>query len=228
MGAEAKGRLTASKDFGMSRSSMAGKLYTALMLKMLHGGGEVATILDVGVGDGAYRDLISPPLPAVTWIGVEVWQPYIEQFRLCERYDRLIRSDIRALDPQTLPAVDVTIFGDILEHMSKSDAQSVVERFLAKSRFVIISIPIRLYPQDEVNGNPFEVHVKDDWSHHEVVRSFPGIAAACLHFDIGVYFLSGTPEGRRTLATLQSLVSDLVNKRSPGEPLRWPRVYAGQ
>ena len=212
----------------MSRSSSAGKLYTALMLKMLHGGGEVAVILDVGAGDGAYRDLISPPLPDVTWVGVEVWEPYIERFALRSRYDRLICSDIRDLDPATLPAIDVTIFGDILEHMSKSDAQSVVARYLAKSRFVVISIPITHYPQDQINDNPFEIHIKDDWSHQEVIRSFTGLAAACIHFDIGVYFLSESPEGRQKLNMLQSLIPDLVEKMSPGEPLRWPRVYAGR
>jgi hypothetical protein len=207
---------------------MAGKLYTALMLKMLHGSGEVTTILDVGAGEGTYRDLISPPLPGVTWIGVEVWAPYIEQFHLRERYDRLICCDIRGLDPATLPDLDVTIFGDILEHMTKVEAQALVQRYLGKSRFIVISLPIGHYPQDEVNANPFEVHVKDNWSHQEIVDSFPGIAAACIHFGIGVYFLSEAPEGHRKLEILQSLVPNRVKALSPGEPLRWPRLPVGR
>jgi hypothetical protein len=68
--------------------------------------------------------------------------------------------------------------------------------------------------------------VKDDWSHQEGVDGFPGLAAACLNFDIGVYFLSGSARGRNRLAMLHALVSNLVKRRSPGEPLRWPGFRA--
>ena len=205
----------------MARSSVEGKIYTALMVKKLHEANRFATILDVGAGDGGYSDLLSPHLPGATWIGVEIWPPYIEKFKLSPKYHRLINADIRKLDPATLPPLDLTIFGDVLEHMTKAEALTLVERYLARSRFVLISIPVVPYPQDCENDNPFEVHVKDDWSHQEVVTSFPDIHTAFVHFKTGVYFLTRDPEGQRQLRILQGTVPEVVQRSLPNDAMGW-------
>jgi hypothetical protein len=56
--------------------------------------------------------------------------------------------------------------------MTKEEAIKLVENVLTNCQTLIISIPIVHMPQDEVNGNPFEVHVKDDWSHDEVMSTW--------------------------------------------------------
>jgi hypothetical protein len=71
--------------------------------------------------------------------------------------------------------------------MTKTD---LVAKLLANSKRVIISIPIVNYPQDEVGGNPFERHVKDDWSHQEMMDTFPQITKHWQGKVIGVYFLT--------------------------------------
>jgi hypothetical protein len=49
-------------------------------------------------------------------------------------------------------------------------------------------------PQDEVNGNPFEVHVKDDWTHEEVMQTWNTYVKNFYRkgkkSKIGVYWLS--------------------------------------
>jgi hypothetical protein len=68
---------------------------------------------------------------------------------------------------------DVVIAGDVLEHMTKEDAITLVDRILQVSKTLIVSIPIRYMPQDEhAYPNPHEEHVKDDWSHEEVMATW--------------------------------------------------------
>jgi hypothetical protein len=67
------------------------------------------------------------------------------------------------------------IAGDVLEHMTKEEALTVISNLLPRCKYFIISIPIIKWPQDAVNGNPFEIHVKDDWSDKEALESFPSI-----------------------------------------------------
>jgi hypothetical protein len=49
-------------------------------------------------------------------------------------------------------------------------------------------------PQDELEGNPFEVHVKDDWSHNEVIATWGAYIKETYRKSgkskIGVYWLT--------------------------------------
>jgi predicted TPR repeat methyltransferase len=135
----------------------------------------INNILDIGLGEGTYINLIKEKnniCVNASWYGVEAWQPYIEKYNLKNRYDYVYNDDIRKFSFSQLPKLDVTIAGDVLEHMSKEEAIEIVEQVLDISKTLIISIPIVHMPQDEVEGNPFEVHVKDDWSHEEVMDTW--------------------------------------------------------
>jgi hypothetical protein len=105
-------------------------------------------------------------------------------------YDRIINEDARKLDWSTLPKVDLVIFGDVLEHMTKEESQMLVSQALTISKYVVISIPIVHSPQGAYGGNPFEIHVKDNWTHQEVLESFPYIIVSNGSKKIGVYWLS--------------------------------------
>ena len=85
--------------------------------------------------------------------------------------------------------MDLVIFGDILEHMEKEQSQELVAKALKKSKLVIISIPVKHSPQGAWGGNPFEIHVKDNWTHEEVLESFPNITESVAGKKIGVYLL---------------------------------------
>jgi 2-polyprenyl-3-methyl-5-hydroxy-6-metoxy-1,4-benzoquinol methylase len=157
----------------------------------------IKSVVDIGAGSGTYIKLIKEDAKCCVtakWIGIEAWNPYIDKFYLKDRYDQIINQDVRQLDWATLNP-SVVIAGDVLEHMSKQDAIKLVERILKPNTTIIISIPIRHMPQDAINGNPFEVHVKDDWSHQEVMHTWQSYIFHTYRKSpkskIGVYWLSG-------------------------------------
>lgn len=159
---------------------------------LLEFGSEVKTVLDLGVGNGTYHRLFarkSKVLSQAKWIGIEVWKPYIEEFELKTRYDEIINEDIRHIDYKNFKNIDLVFAGDILEHITKDDAVRIVNDLLEISSKIIISIPIVHYPQGEEEGNPYEVHVKDDWSHNEMIETFPMIKKSWQGSTIGVYLL---------------------------------------
>lgn len=131
------------------------------------------TVLDVGAGQGVYLDLIRQGLGAgVVVNAVEVWQPYIDQFNLENRYDKLFVMDVRQM---TNFKYDLIILGDVLEHMSEESAVELWDRISQQAKCAIISIPIIHYHQDAINGNPYEVHVEEDWNTERVLSTFKGI-----------------------------------------------------
>jgi 2-polyprenyl-3-methyl-5-hydroxy-6-metoxy-1,4-benzoquinol methylase len=135
----------------------------------------IKTVVDIGPGSGTYIKLIREDAKCcvdANWIGVEIWKPYIEEFQLESRYNQVLNQDVRTVDWTALTP-DVVIAGDVLEHMTKEDAITLVDCILQVSKMLIVSIPIRYMPQDEhAYPNPHEAHVKDDWSHEEVMDTW--------------------------------------------------------
>jgi hypothetical protein len=74
--------------------------------------------------------------------------------------------------------------------MTKEDAETLIRNIMNQSKICIISIPVVHYPQGEEFGNPYEVHVKDDWSNSEVLDTFKQyIKKSEVDGEIGVYWL---------------------------------------
>lgn len=138
------------------------------------------TILDVGPGAGRYASLTRSVLPEVNITGLEIFEPYVERFGLNNLYDEVIVQDVREC---TNFNYDLTIFGDVLEHMTEEEAIEVWSKARKQSRNCIISIPTIHYPQGESEGNIHEVHVKDDWSDDQVLSKFEGIVE---HQNFGI------------------------------------------
>jgi SAM-dependent methyltransferase len=154
---------------------------------------DVKRILDIGVGKGTYYKLFCKNVDVFNtaeWVGIEAWEPYIEEFRLNKKYNTVINSDVRTVDFDNIGKFDIVFMGDVLEHITKEEAVELVHKLSSKTKYAVISIPIVHYPQDEVNNNPYEVHVKDDWSHTEVMESFPNIEKTFQGKEIGCYFIN--------------------------------------
>lgn len=163
--------------------------------KWISASSDINTVLDVGCGEGTYPKILREKfniLTQATWWGVEVWPAYIQEFELEKLYDKLLNEDIRLIDWSSLPKFDLVIFGDILEHMTKEESQAVIDNALKHSKFCVISIPVVRMKQGAVGGNPYEIHVKDNWSHDEVLSSFPNIQHSYVEGKIGVYWLANT------------------------------------
>jgi hypothetical protein len=146
-------------------------------------------ILDVGAGSGTYSTYLNNNGYAGSIDAIEVWAPYIEEFSLYTQYDNVFEDDVRNHVDFNY---DVVIFGDILEHMSKEDALALWSRVSESASYAVIAIPIIHYHQGEINGNPYETHVKDDWSHEEVLNSFDGIIDSWQGEVVGAYWADFT------------------------------------
>lgn len=142
-------------------------------------------ILDVGAGSGTYADALTNAGYSNTIDAVEAWQPYIDKFYLKKKYRKIFNQDIRIFKYFDY---DVVIFGDILEHMSKEEALEVWDRVSKQADYALISIPIIHYHQGAIDGNPYEVHVKDDWTHEEVLDSFSHITSSWTGDVVGAYW----------------------------------------
>lgn len=120
----------------------------------------INNVLDVGTGKGTYSDLLRMHVETID--GIEVWQPYVDEFDLHNKYDALYVDDARHvfkfLDDKEY---DLVIFGDILEHMSREDSMALWQQAARVARWGLISVPIIHYPQGAEYGNPYEVHVQD-------------------------------------------------------------------
>ncbi|MHA3701824.1 class I SAM-dependent methyltransferase [Jatrophihabitans sp. YIM 134969] len=141
-------------------------------------------VVDVGPGVGTYAKLLAGPGVAhIT--GIEVFEPYVETYRLHEYYDRIVLGDIRTTP---VPACDVVVLGDVVEHMSEAEAVDVWAAATRAARHAVyLSIPVVHYPQGEIEGNPHEVHVVEDWDHEAVLARFEGIGAFETGREVGVY-----------------------------------------
>ena len=83
-------------------------------------------------------------------------------------------ADVRDLDP--LPAADLYLFGDVLEHMAPADAVKVWDRARLAAKWLVLSLPVLPCPQGPFEGNIHEIHVAD-WDIPSVLHNFPGITA---------------------------------------------------
>ena len=152
-------------------------------------------VLDLGVGKGTYSRLFRKnpsKLRGCYWIGIEAWAPYIKQFNLFTRYHEIINQDIREVDYDSLKPVDIAFAGDVLEHITKEEAVTIVDKVLGISPYMVISVPIIYYPQGPLEGNPYEIHAKEDWSHEEVMSTFPQIKKHWTGNVVGCYLLSSS------------------------------------
>jgi predicted TPR repeat methyltransferase len=148
-------------------------------------------ILDIAVGQGTYHTLLSQleNLKDAKWHGIEIWPRWIKKFSLSKKYDYFYESDVRTFDYSSIGTVDIAFAGDVLEHMTKEEAIELVKNVLSVSDNLFISIPIVYMPQGADGGNPYEVHVKPDWSHEEVIATFPQIKESWTGREIGVYWM---------------------------------------
>ena len=177
------------EDLKMPSSSKEGK--DIIRNWLLEFNDTVSKVIDLGPGRGTYHKFYARKahiLNHAYWIGVEAWEPYLEEFGLRDIYNEVYVEDVRHFDFSKIGNVDLVFAGDILEHMTKEESIKVVLEVLKFSKKLIISIPITHFPQNS-EVNPYEIHVKDDWNHEEVLATFPHIKKHHKGNVIGVYLL---------------------------------------
>ena len=123
-------------------------------------------VLDVGAGAGRYgialRDYVYID-------AVEIYDPYIEKFNLHEIYNNVYNTNILAFD---FSAYDYIIMGDVLEHIPKYEAMSIVGRIHSAGKKLLVAVPY-LYEQGEYEGNIYETHHQPDLTHEIFLERYP-------------------------------------------------------
>jgi len=138
-------------------------------------------ILDVGPGAGIYGDLLSGHGYQID--GVEIFSPYIEKFNLRDKYDNVYIGDIRKFD---ISDYDFIILGDVLEHLNKEDAISLIDNIKKQGKECLVSIPYEM-EQGEWEGNTHETHLQDDLTPEIMSERYPSLELLCGNKDYGYY-----------------------------------------
>lgn len=144
---------------------------------------DVRHVLDMGAGRGTYSDLLRDIVETID--AVEIWQPYIDEFDLHNKYDAVYNDDIRGFTTDG-NHYDLVIFGDVLEHMTEPEALHVWTAAMDYSKAGLISVPIIHYPQGAEYGNPHEVHVQEHLTPDHVMETYGPFG------DVAVYDITGT------------------------------------
>jgi hypothetical protein len=132
-----------------------------------------STVVDIGAGCGTYArlmrdepntsDTVRRAHPdGVHWTAIEAWEPYVAEYDLTLLYDQVLIGDVRHLAWPAFKA-DLVIAGDVLEHMTREQATTVLRRIKQGAANLIVSVPVLHLDQDAVNGNPYERHI-DHWT----------------------------------------------------------------
>lgn len=151
----------------------------------------IESVLDVGAGCGTYARLLRPLFPRAHFEAVEIWEPYVDRFGLRELYEVVRVVDACRFYPDY--ETDLVIFGDVVEHIGRTEAVAAVQRLV--TRHGCISVPIIPLAQGAEEGNPYEAHITE-WTAQEVLATFPVVAWHREHYAFGMFMLDARPEAR--------------------------------
>jgi hypothetical protein len=141
--------------------------------------GPDANILDVGAGQGKYR-LLLRTYPNVD--ACEIWEPTVEREGLRDLYRTVHVGDVVDLTASSdwdYYGYNLMIMGDVLEHMTRDAARTVLERVERAGADVIVVVPY-VYPQDEEDGNVYQRHLQDDLTPELMAGLYPQLRLVAL------------------------------------------------
>jgi hypothetical protein len=126
-------------------------------------------ILDVGPGSGTYSDVLNSLGYEIDCL--EIWAPYIDQFNLKSKYNKVIVGDIRYFD---ISGYDYIIMGDVLEHLTFNEAAIVLEQMEINNIKCLVAVPYN-YTQGVYEGNEYETHLQPDLTPENVLIRYPNL-----------------------------------------------------
>ena len=128
---------------------------------------EKSFILDVGAGNGMYKDFLGDKYVNVD--AVEIYYPNIIDYKLLEKYRSVANRDIVGYEYKFY---DLIIFGDVIEHLTVEDAQRVINYAYYRCKNMIVAVPYKYH--QEANENKWEEHKQDDLTHEIFMWRYPG------------------------------------------------------
>jgi hypothetical protein len=118
-----------------------------------------STIVDFGAGGGKNgiiaRQILSNKVKITAVEGFEITSQMLSREKW---YDNVCCSLIQEWIYRDKKSYDLAIFGDVLEHLNPKEIHATIRRCLKKFKSIIIICPLYDIFQDEIYGNPLEVH----------------------------------------------------------------------
>lgn len=117
------------------------------------------SVLDIGCGQGKPMFLIKQRMKVKRAVGVDLFEPYIDEARKQRIHDGYLLQDIRKINFKE-GSFDVTLASHVLEHLRKKDALKVLKKMekTAKKQ-VIVACPIGEMYHPAVDGNKLQLHL---------------------------------------------------------------------
>jgi hypothetical protein len=129
------------------------------------------TILDVGAGAGKNAKLIRDSGYTNILDGIEPTESYRKEFNLESVYNTVFPVTLQDfIKTEYKFQYDVAIFGDVLEHLFRSEAIDYIDYCLYKCKWLIIIWPNNM-PQDAYGDNPYEIH-KSNFNINDLTQRF--------------------------------------------------------
>lgn len=123
------------------------------------------TLLDVGCGPAESTEILNLRR-RLRSVGVDVWTPYLRHCKARQIHDVNVRADVRQL-PFREKSFDVVICLQVIEHLSRPDAERLLERLeRVARRQVIVTTPVGYMPHPEVDCNPYQAHLSG-WTEND-------------------------------------------------------------
>jgi len=142
---------------------------------------KTSTVLDIGAGCGTYADFFRNHFYGMD--GVEIFEPYVDQFALREKYKNLFVQDATTFD---FNYYDLIIVGDILEHIEESKGIKFIEHIYEKCNDLIIGIPFNS-EQGVHYDNEYEIHLQPNLTNESFLEKYKGFRPLCIRYDYGIY-----------------------------------------
>ena len=114
------------------------------------------SVLDLGCGPDSPLQYCSNVQHSV---GVEAFQPYLEESKKKQLHSEYVSKKIRDLDFEE-NSFDAVIMLEVIEHLEEQEGLEVLKKLEKWARKkVIISTPNGFFPQKVVDNNPMHVHL---------------------------------------------------------------------
>ena len=131
-----------------------------------------AKILDIGAGCGTYSDLLRGYGYKID--AVEIWEPYIKKYELNKKYGKVYNKNILGIDFVVLDTYDFFILGDVLEHLTAEEGQSLMLFLKQNNKKYIVAVPYQM-EQGEHEGNIHETHLQPDLTPDIMKQRYPDL-----------------------------------------------------
>jgi len=117
------------------------------------------SILDLGCGPNSIVQHLNIPRK----VGVELFEPYLQESIKKSIHSEYIQADIRTLDI-TDKSFDIVYMSEVLEHLSKQEGAELLAKMSRWAKHkVIITTPNGFIEQGEVDSNKLQEH-RSGWT----------------------------------------------------------------